>query len=72
MKRIFTFSALVGLCLVISSFSEEEQAANCQHTGIDTDFCYASDGNNNYKVMECKPGKGRCFYEPVSNLEVNP
>lgn len=37
-------------------------ATNCSYTGNSADYCYASDGSNNLKVINCRPGSTSCYY----------
>ena len=39
-------------------------ATNCAYTGNSGDQCYASDGQNNYIVTNCRPGSTSCGFNP--------
>ena len=66
MKKILILSAFVlGLsALNVATANEtEHEATNCKHTGNSDDYCNASSGTQNVKIMECKPGATGCYYE---------
>lgn len=37
-------------------------ATNCTYTGNSSDYCNASDGTHNLKVLNCRPGTTSCYY----------
>lgn len=39
------------------------EATNCKYTGVQSDYCYASSGDQNVKVLRCSPGDTECFYD---------
>lgn len=53
-----------GTAVVLDTGGE---AKNCQYTGNSSDYCYASDGSNNLKVLRCKPGTTSCYYDTSAN-----
>lgn len=67
MKKI-TLIALTAILTCVSSVclyanvSATEDATNCTYTGNYSDYCNASDGTNNLKVLRCKPGSTDCAY----------
>lgn len=38
-------------------------ANNCTYTGNSSDYCYASDGSHNLRVLRCVPGSTSCYYD---------
>lgn len=38
------------------------EATNCTYTGNPSDYCNASNGTNNLKVINCRPGETSCQY----------
>tara|TARA_R100000935_G_scaffold45914_1_gene69103 strand:- start:9176 stop:9385 length:210 start_codon:yes stop_codon:yes gene_type:complete len=38
------------------------EADNCAYTANSADYCYASNGTNNLKVINCSPGSTSCYY----------
>jgi len=71
-KNVFKtilFSILLGLCSFFGNayelFKVNDVANNCVHTGNPSDYCYASDGTHNIRILECKPGtRGVCNFDP--------
>lgn len=41
-------------------------ATNCAYTGNSSDYCNASDGTHNLKVINCRPGSTSCYYDTSS------
>lgn len=44
-------------------YAQSETATNCYYTGNSSDYCYASDGTHNLKVINCTPGSTECYYD---------
>ncbi len=65
MKKVLLLISLFVVSISLGSFTSDprEVAANCKHTGNPHDYCYASDGTHNLKVVKCRPGDGDCFYD---------
>ncbi len=65
MKKFLVLSAIVlglsALNVAIAKVTEHE-ATNCKHTGNSSDYCNASSGTQNVRVLECKPGATDCNY----------
>ena len=64
MKKAFFFSlAIVATIAVVRVHAQvEHEATNCTYTGNSSDYCNASDGTNNVKVINCAPGSTDCYY----------
>lgn len=60
---MFLFSKLYSQVENEVGEGQEYEATNCKHTGNSSDFCYASNGSSNVKVLECKPGTTDCNYQ---------
>jgi hypothetical protein len=66
-KSVFSVIAVIcfsGLMFAQSTTidGDADPAANCKYTGNSSDYCYASNGQNNLKVLKCRPGSGTCNY----------
>jgi hypothetical protein len=56
---------IVGFFVVKGVYANElVPAANCTFTGNSSDYCNASDGTHNLKVINCRPGETDCGYNP--------
>lgn len=71
LRKLFAFAALsAGLIAFNAAHSKTDAAVkpitatNCYYTGNSSDICYASDGTNNWRVYNCKPGTTWCVYSP--------
>ena len=64
MKRFYLVAlTVIGLAATAyASVSSGESATNCRYTGNSSDYCYTSNGTNNLKVLNCKPGTSNCYY----------
>jgi hypothetical protein len=67
MKKIFLIAltaifTCIGSIRLNAGVSSMEEATNCQYTGNYSDYCYASDGTHNLKVLRCRPGTTSCSY----------
>lgn len=67
MKKFFLFSAVaaLGVSLATAVFAGNttpREAANCTFTDNMSDYCYASTGTQNVKVLKCRPGSTDCSY----------
>lgn len=61
MKKLLLLAvAVIGFAAL--AHAGGETAANCTYTGSDSDYCSASDGTNNYHILDCKPGSTDCGY----------
>jgi hypothetical protein len=66
MKKSIILSTIVLFAITISTAlfaSTQYEAANCEFTGISSDYCFASTGTKNVRVLECRPGTGECYFE---------
>ena len=69
MKKTFLFTAVAALGITLANlvFAQESlikdyEATNCTYTGNTSDYCYASTGSQNVKVLACRPGSTDCGY----------
>ncbi len=62
MKKVFLLSVITILAFSLKIFAGSETANNCRFTGNSSDYCYASNGTNNLKVLKCVPGTTDCNY----------
>lgn len=64
MKKIISLSVIVILAISFSgvAVAGEHTATNCHYTGFMTDYCYASTGTKNVKVLACRPGNTDCGF----------
>lgn len=44
------------------AIEKEYEATNCTYTGNSSDYCNASSGTQNVKVLNCRPGSTDCSY----------
>jgi hypothetical protein len=66
MKKTLLLVSLFTLSISLSVFAvvgDSETASNCHFTGNSSDYCYASDGQHNLKVLKCVPGTTDCAYD---------
>lgn len=55
--------ALSATSLIFAQITHEgTPATNCKYTGNSADYCYASNGQQNLKIINCKPGTTSCYY----------
>lgn len=64
-KLLGAASILGALLFSFNAFSleQEHEAANCSFSGNGSDYCNASSGSQNVKVLECRPGTTDCNYD---------
>lgn len=55
-------TAFTILCSGLLYPQLRHEADNCTYTGNSADYCYASNGQNNLKVINCAPGSTSCYY----------
>lgn len=65
--KTFSFTMILGtsFLMVQEIYSQNrslQPAPNCTYTGNPSDYCYASDGTNNLRVTNCRPGSTACYY----------
>jgi hypothetical protein len=63
MKKTLLFVLLIVASSAAVHAQVEHEATNCTFTGNSSDYCNASDGTNNLKVINCTPGTTDCFYD---------
>jgi hypothetical protein len=64
-KKLKIAAASVAiLCsgLIFAQIKHEGTATNCAFTGNSSDYCNASNGQQNLRVINCKPGETSCYY----------
>ena len=52
--------AFLGSGLIYAQIQHE--AENCRYTGNSADYCYTSNGQQNLKVINCRPCTTSCYY----------
>lgn len=66
MKKGIIFTAVLAFGIAITNFAsaraKDYEATNCTYTGNESDYCYASTGTVNVKVLGCRPGSTDCGY----------
>ena len=51
-----------GLLIGQASLDPGDTASNCSFTGNSSDYCYTSNGSQNLRVINCRPGSTSCYY----------
>ncbi|MDB9755416.1 hypothetical protein OAB20_03905 [Winogradskyella sp.] len=51
-----------GLIFAQLTHEGDNTATNCTFTGNSADYCNASNGQQNLRIINCKPGSTSCYY----------